>query len=111
MEVKFTKNAFFKAIRTAKQNHWNYFVKTAQPKELWLLHRLIKPKETNTLPSFPAAATASQLNTALVSHFFPPLNSPPAPPPLLFQDGPGISPQEVTRVLSKCSNNCSRGPD
>jgi hypothetical protein len=111
LEVKSTKNAYFKAIRNAKQNHLNNFVKTAQPKELWYLHRLSKPKETDTLPSFPNASTAEQLNKTLVSHYFPPLNSLPAPPPKLFQHVPDISPHEITRALSKCSNNSTPVPD
>jgi hypothetical protein len=81
IEVKATKNHYFKAIHTAKQNYWNEFVKIAHSRELWSLYRLSKLKDTDTLQSFPNASTAEQLNNVLISHFFPPLYSPPTPPP------------------------------
>src|SRR6266566_1267494 len=101
-EVKTTKSAYFKAIKVAKTKHWNEFVKSASPKDLWAINRFSKPKEADLLPSFPNTKTAEDLNQALISHFFPPLQNPEPPSPHLFTNVPPITPLEVSRALSKC---------
>jgi hypothetical protein len=111
MEVKATCNANFKAIREAIQSHWNTFVKLAQPKDLWALHRLSTPKETDTLPSFSNTLSAALLKKALIAHFLPPLNLSSAPLQQLFAEAPDITPTEVLKALAKFSNSSTVGPD
>src|SRR6266566_1289607 len=110
-EVKATKTAYLKSIKAAKIKHWNNFVKNASPKELWSINRLSKPKEADSLPSFPNVKSAVELNTALISHFFPPLHNPAPPEPHLFDSTPPITAEEITKALSKCSNLSTPGPD
>ena len=111
MEVKATKTAYFSAIKVAKSKHWNEFVNNANTKDLWAIHRLRKPKDSDTLPSFPNAATPLELNKALVPHFFPPMPTQAPPAPRFFVDAQPISSDEVTRALKKCSNTSTPGPD
>ena len=52
------------------------------------------------------------INTTLLSHFFP--NKDPTPTPSIlhpFRDVPSLGPEEIAQALSKSSNSSAPGPD
>lgn len=110
-QAKSAKYAFFNAIKKAKFEHWNSFIASSDTKDLWAVARLRKPKQQDRLPSFPNAKNPTELNQALISHFFPP--RPATLPPPCHKDPacPPISIAEVSKALAKSSNKSTPGPD
>ena len=63
-------------------------------------------------PSLPDATTPTQINDALLHHFFPP--QPPRPLPSIlrpFADCTALTAVEISAALAKCSPSSAPGPD
>lgn len=110
-QLKQAKYAYFNAIKKAKSAHWNDFTANADRNQLWAAARLMKPKNQDTLPSFPGIHSPSDLNDALIHHFFPP--RPPTHTESVYyhHHTPPITAEEVAKALAKSSNKSTPGPD
>ena len=66
-------------------------------------------------PRFPTlsdASTPTQMNDALLGHFFPPCPSHPLPSMLIpYRDYMELTPEEVSTTLAACSPSSAPGPD
>ena len=67
---------------------------------------------TPRFPSVPDAITPTQINDALLNHFFPPQPSRPLPSILRpFTDCTVLSAEEISAALTKCKPSSATGPD
>ena len=63
-------------------------------------------------PSLPDATTPTQINDALLNHFFPPEPLRPLPSILRpFADCTALTAEEISATLTKCSPSSAPGPD
>jgi hypothetical protein len=111
-EYKAARNAYFSAIQHTKKTHWNNFITQADSQQIWALRKNSTRSKDIKLPHFPNAATHSEVNQALISHFFPPQPNPtPAPQPGFFREAPEVREEEVSKALAASSNNSAPGLD
>ncbi|KAH0602248.1 uncharacterized protein H6S33_009889 [Morchella sextelata] len=108
--MKAAKNAYFNAIKQAKQEHWNSFVSNASSQDLWRLKKMASKMEDH-VPSLPNSPTPTLLNKNLINAFYPPRTEAPSPPPINYQDVTPITPEKVQNVLKTTSNLSAPGPD
>ena len=110
-EARLARNTYFKAIQVAKRLHWTQFLSDVDSKSVWKAKKIASGQAPDRFPVLDNATTPTEINSALLSHFFPPRPSPPAPlllPP--FRDFPPITPDEISTVLRKSSNSSAPGP-
>jgi len=107
-----SKKGYFKAIKTAKNNHWSSFLLAATPQTLWTAKKFAYGRAQPRFPSLPGAETPLQMNKVLVDHFFP-YKEPFSPPPRLrpHKSTPPLTKEEIAAALSKCSPTSAPGPD
>ena len=102
---------YFKAIKKAKKKYWkSFYPKVGQ--DVWTARRLAAGRQPDRFPSFPEASSPMDINTALLSYFFPD-KDPTLTPSILrpFRDVPSLRPEEIAHALSKSSNSSAPGPD
>ncbi|KAH0611643.1 uncharacterized protein H6S33_010908 [Morchella sextelata] len=109
-EMKAARNAYFNAIKKAKQDHWNAFIANADTKDVWRLKKMANRTE-DKIPTLPNSPTPTLLNNNLINAFFPPRPEGPSPSPIHFPNTPLITPNEVQTALGPTSNLSAPGPD
>ena len=103
---------YFKAIKRAKKQHWKSFLTKVGAQDVWTAWQLAARRHPDRFPSFPDASLPLDINTALLSHFFPDKDTTPTPSILgPFRDVPSLGPEEIAYALSKSSNTSAPGPD
>ena len=107
-----SKVGYFKAIKTAKNKHWSYFLLSATPQTLWTAKKFAYGRARPHFSSLPGAETPQKMNNVLLDHFFVP-REPFSPPPRLRPDkkAPPLTNEEIATALSKCSPMSAPGPD
>jgi len=110
--VKSSRRTYFKAIASAKKTHWSDFLSSATPRSVWTAKRFAFGRPPQRVPDLPGASNPAEVAETLLDHFFP---SKAPPPPLLrltrYEDYTPLTPEEVSRALSKSSNTSAPGPD
>ena len=103
---------YFKAIKKAKKEHWKSLLARVRAQDVGTARRLAAGRQPDLFPSFPDASSPMDINTALLSHFFPD-KYPTLTPSILrpFRDVPSLGPEEIAHALSKSSNSSAPGPD
>ena len=80
--------------------------------DVWTAQRLAAGPQPDRFPSFPDASLPMEINTAVLSHFFPNKNPTPTPSILRpFREVPSLGPEEIAHALSKSSYTSAPGPD
>ena len=85
---------------------------SATPRSIWTVKKLSLGRLAPRFPSLPDATTPTQINDALLHHFFPP--QPPRPLPSIlrpFADCTALTAEEISAALTKCSPFSASGPD
>ena len=67
-----SKKGYFKAIKAAKAAQWRSLLASATPRSIWTVKKLSLGRLAPRFPSLPDATTPTQINDALLNHFFPP---------------------------------------
>ena len=110
--ARLSKRGYFKAIKAAKSSHWKSLQVSATPRSFWAVKKMAAGRSPPGFPTLPDASTPTQMNDALLDHFFPPRPSHPLPSILrLYGDYMEISPKEVSMALASCSPSSAPGPD
>jgi len=106
------RSSYFKAIKKAKRDHWSSFLASATPQTVWTAKRLAVGRPPPRFPELPNASTPSELNEALLNHFFP---GEPADFPdtilLPFKECLPLADDEISRALARSSSSSAPGPD
>ena len=111
-ESKARRLVYFKAIKRAKSAHWNAFLSKIGPMDVWNARRIAAGRPDDRFPSLPGSSTPEAINSALLSHFFPP--KPAVATPQILRPFAHVSPlsaEEVSLALSRSSNTSAPGPD
>ena len=107
-----SKIGYFKAIKDAKAAHWRSLLASATPRSIWTVKKLSLGRLALRFSSLPDATTPTQINDALLNHFFPP--QPPQPLSSIlrhFADCTALTAEEISAALTKCSPSSAPGPD
>jgi len=110
--VKSSRRTYFKAIASAKKTHESDFWSSATPHSLGTAKRFAFGLPPQRFPDLPGASNPAEVAETLLHHFFPP--KPPHPPLLRlahYEDYTSLTPEEISRTLSKSSNTSPPGPD
>lgn len=104
-EMRAAKNAYFNAIKRAKQDHWNSFVSNASSQDLWRFKKMASRNE-DRVPSLPNSPKPTLHNINIIDVFliFPSRAEANPPPSIQFRDVTAITPSEIHTVLSSTSN-------
>ena len=108
-----SKRGYFKAINAAKSSHWKSLLASATPRSIWAVKMMaVGRSPPRFLTTLPDASTPTQMNDALLGHFFLPRPSRPLPSILRpYEDYMELSPEEVSMALTSCSPSAAPGPD
>ena len=107
-----SKKGYFNAIKAAKAAHWRSLLASATPRSIWTVKKLSLGRLAPRFPSLPDATTPTQINDALLNHFFPPQSPRPLPSILrLFADCTALTAHEISAALTNCSPSSAPGPD
>ena len=107
-----SKKGYFKAIKAAKAAHWRSLLASATPRSIWTVKKLSLGRLAPRFPSLPDATTPTQINDALLNHFFRPQPLRPLLSSLRpFADCTSLTAYEVSAALTKCSPSSAPGPD
>jgi len=68
--AKFSKQGYFKAIKTAKAHHWKSFLADATPHTIWTAKKFAVGRVAPRFPNLPDATSPEEVNQALLRHFF-----------------------------------------
>jgi len=110
--VKSSRRTYFKAIASAKKTHWSDFWSSATPSSLWTAKRFAFGGPPQRFPDLPEASDPAEVAETLLDHFFPSKQPPPALLRLThFEDYTPLTPEEISRALTKSSNISAPGPD
>jgi len=106
------RSSYFKAIKKAKRDHWSSFLASATPQTVWTAKKLAVGRPPPRFPELPNASTPSELNEALLNHFFP---GEPADFPdtilLPFKECLPLAEDEISRALARSFPSSAPGPD
>jgi len=106
------RSAYFKAIKKARRAHWSSFLASATPQTVWTAKRLAVGRPPPGFPELPGASTPTELNKALLDHFFPGQPASFTDTILLpFRECLTLAVDEVTRALARFSPSSAPGPD
>ena len=106
-----SKKDYFKAIKAAKVAHRRSLLASATPHSIWTVKKLSLGRLAPRFPSLPDATTPTQINDALLNHYFPP--QPPRPLPSILRpsaDCTALTTEEITAALTKCSPSSAPRP-
>ena len=85
---------------------------SATPRSIWVVKKMAVGKSPPRFPTLPDASTPTQMNDALLGHFFSPRPSHPLPSILRpYGDYMELSPEEVSTAQASCSPSSAPGPD
>ena len=107
-----SKKGYFKTIKAAKAAHWRSLLASATLPSIWTVKILSLRRLSPRFRSLSNATTPTQINDALLNHFFPPEPSRPLPSILRpFSDCTAPTAEEISAALTKCSPSSAPGPD
>ena len=111
-EMRAAKAAYVKEVRSAKNKHWEDFLRSTNHQTVWKARRMATGKQATRFLSLPGTDSPEKVRDALIHHFFPAQ----APPPCnalcpVFRDVPSVTSEEVTRVLCRSSPSSAPGPN
>ena len=78
-----SKKGYFKVIKAAKAAHWRSLLASATPRSIRSVKKLSLGRLAPCFPSLPESTTPTQINDALLNHFFP--QQPPLPLPSILR--------------------------
>jgi len=99
-EAKVRRLTYFKALKKAKKDHWKEFLPKVGAQDVWPAKPLLAGRQADRFASFPDATTTTEINYALLSHFF--ANKDPTPTPSIlrpFKEVSPLSPEEICNAL------------
>ena len=103
---------YFKAIKKAKKEHWKSYLTKVGAQDVWTTLQLAAGRQPDHFRSFPDVSSSMDINTVLLSHFFPNRVRTLTPSILSpFRDMPTLGPEEIAYALSKSSNASAPGHD
>ena len=109
--ARLSKSGYFKAIKAAKSSHWKSLLASATPRSIWAVKKMAVGRSPLRFPTLPDAFTPTQINEALLRHFFLPRPSRPLTSILRpYEDYMGLASEEVTAALASCSPSSAPGP-
>ena len=107
-----SQKGYFKAIKAVQAADWRSLLASATPRSIWTVKKLSLGRLAPRFPSLPDATTPTQINDALLNHFFPPQPPPPLPSILhRFADCTPLTADEISAALTKCSPSSAPVPD
>ena len=107
-----SKLGYFKAIKRAKACYWADFLAKTSPNNIWTAKQLVAPRKTPRFPSLPDATNPVAINSALLSHFFPPKDPLPSRGRLArIPSADPLTKEEIRLTLAKSSPSSAPGPD
>jgi len=110
--VKSSRRKYFKAIASAKRTHWSDFLSSATLCSLWTAKRFAFGRPPQRFPDLPGASNPAEVAETLLDHFFPSKPPPPLLPRLAcYEDYTPLTPEEISRALSRSSNTSAPSPD
>ena len=110
--AKLSKRGYFKAIKAAKATHWKKFLMDTTPRSIWTAKKFAIGKAVPRFPNLPDTESPTQINEALLRHFFPPRPSLSLPTILRpFTDHEPLLKSEIAKALRKSSSSSAPGPD
>ena len=105
------KRATSRPIKAAKAAHRRSLLASATPRSIWTVKKLALGRLAPRFPSLPDATTPTEINDALLNHFFPPRAPRPLPSILRpFADCTALTTDEVSAGLTNCSLSSAPGP-
>ena len=78
--ARLSKRGYFKAIKAAKSSHWKSLLASATSRSIWAVKKMAVGRPPHRFPTLPNASTTTQMNDALLGHFFPPVPPDYSPP-------------------------------